>query len=251
MFATRVARMRSPFCRPSGTLSAPSRACGHGPVGEPHREVVVPDPVEIERSHLQDDGLLLTEHHVSLPGTCGYPAVMVVAWGQRGWVHDVLRRAEPSRMVWRCCSLPARCDPVAIPATPAFAAGTGPRDRRVEVAGRRRLGRGGVDAGALRDHAGDDREHGVDGSLRRSEVLRVPRGGDGERARRGRVPPRERRASRRRRDPRGELLRATRADRGGRRPAGPRHRGDPRASRSRRCRTGCASGSSGSSRGRA
>ena len=125
--------------------------------------------------------------------------------------------------------LPARNDADRDPGAALVRRGTGPRDRRIEVAGRRRLGQGGDDTGALRDHAGDDREHGVHASLRRSEVSRVPRGGNGERARRGRVPPCERRARRRGRDPRGQLLRAQRPDRGGRRLAGPRHRGDPRA----------------------
>ena len=111
--------------------------------------------------------------------------------------------------------------------------GAGPRDRRLQVAGRRRLGRRGLDPGAVRDHAGHDREHRVDRSLRGSEVRGVPGRGDRERARRGRVSPCERRKGRGRCVERGQLLREQRPDRGRRRAPRPRHREDPRSVRDR------------------
>ena len=83
---------------------------------------------------------------------------------------------------------------IAVPTSTASAAEKVPGIDVSQVARRCRLGRGRVDAGPVRHHAGDDRQHGHRGSLRRSEVRGVPRRGDRERARRGRVPPGERRA---------------------------------------------------------
>ena len=94
MLATRVARIRSPFLEVVGDALGAEARLLDGAIGEPHGEVVVRHAVEIERLHLEDDRLFLTQHPSSLMPGPSQPAVRVVPWGQRGWVDGARRRGR-------------------------------------------------------------------------------------------------------------------------------------------------------------